>query len=1177
MIVTQPIAHVKEERMLVDTGACRTVFRKDAFPGTQAQQTEIEMDLRTITDERIQQFGEKNVSVTMPGGRNMRLRGQVTDVGTSALSIGASNQSGLTAVFGPSGAYLSKTEPPIPLDAQKFEKEGNLFYMRVKENYPIPTTTLQKTQWIAPAVDASQQQEMGDGHLVPFDADTEQYYSAIDRGEAVPFRIHIRRVENARQHRVPIATDPCRWSQVFRRVTRDADTRELLQDIRKDEPAADFNWTAFVPGGPRNLEIEFHYTDQIEDDATLLELIGPAAPEEDAQVLLDVPQRPDMNTVMRHNLTHCDYASWCEHCRQGRGRGPLHHGEPLIGEDRFEMDYTYWSQAGLPTNTEDGSAACSLTIIQRKTGMPEATVVERKGPWPYAIALAASFINVCSRETELVIRGDGEHALQQLIRHVAEKLVRGGKTVKVESTAVASHQSIGGAERCHESIGNIVRVLVSYVQHHSGYNILPKTRLFPWVIRHSAYLLGHHYKRREGVTPFRILNGHDVKDKLAPFGECVQAKVADIKKQGKSAPRWFRGIYVGVSEINATSIVLTESGYVTTRVISRLAAEAQWDAEFLGRVCGSPWSRTEGIKDNARLRAVQSDSTAEAIPMGVPLLTPPTPKGPDSSSSDSSDSPGPQAGRRKRTSPSSPSAAGPLPAGAPANATPPVAPVGPAAPMQVNISSRGGTASPTTSLFMPTPPLPPAVPATPGMAAPMSVSSGAAPTPPLLPNYLSAPMSPGQGGAASRTPRRTLAPGVVVKGSPSQKRSSDLGIEQYEFDMAHALRGSSAASASSSAVPPKAAAAASSSAASAPAVPISAPGTAPVPGPKARTGGVIGGLIQYDLKTADVPKDNGIYAVEDALQWLDVRPDRHATRLVEIEKLENFQCFFPKYRSELEPGAWVYEYLWVETPGKSRLTLQDRRTYGDPDEITHCPTPSAETNNLMEYISIHYNMPMWVWDVVSAYPHSPESRENVYMRPPKEWNYHDKDKMVWWMRSALYGRRSAGANFRDFLEEIIMATPMLGMVRGVTEPCCYCSSTGEDELRLTHHIDDGRIVANREHGPLMISHLATFMLLKVSRPILPGTAVKHLGRTKIRLERGWVTIPDGKHVTNVFQRIGYGTDRAPGRSVPTPGVKRVGNEVQNMDMQVPEQDFRSAVGSLIYFALDIELLAYTVK
>ena len=125
---------------------------------------------------------------------------------------------------------------------------------------------------------------------------------------------------------------------------------------------------------------------------------------------------------------------------------------------------------------------------------------------------------------------------------------------------------------------------------------------------------------------------------------------------------------------------------------------------------------------------------------------------------------------------------------------------------------------------------------------------------------------------------------------------------------------------------------------------------------------------------------------------------------------------------------------------------------------------------------------------------------------------------MWWMRSALYGRSSAGATFRDFLEEIIMATPELNMVRGVTEPCCYCSSAEGDKLRLTHHIDDGRIVANRDHGPLMLSRLATFLLLKVSKPIMAGSAVKHLGRMKVRLERGWVTIPDSKHVTNVFHQ-----------------------------------------------------------
>ena len=91
------------------------------------------------------------------------------------------------------------------------------------------------------------------------------------------------------------------------------------------------------------------------------------------------------------------------------------------------------------------------------------------------------------------------------------------------------------------------------------------------------------------------------------------------------------------------------------------------------------------------------------------------------------------------------------------------------------------------------------------------------------------------------------------------------------------------------------------------------------------------------------------------------------------------------------------------------------------------------------------------------------------------------------MEKALYGRRNAGACVRDFLEEITINTPKYQMVRGDAEPCAFRSICELDvgRIAMTHHID-GRIVADDRAGPKLISHLATYMLLKVSEPVGVG-------------------------------------------------------------------------------------------
>lgn len=55
---------------------------------------------------------------------------------------------------------------------------------------------------------------------------------------------------------------------------------------------------------------------------------------------------------------------------------------------------------------------------------------------------------------------------------------------------------------------------------------------------------------------------------------------------------------------------------------------------------------------------------------------------------------------------------------------------------------------------------------------------------------------------------------------------------------------------------------------------------------------------------------------------------------------------------------------------------------------------------------------------MSPFPHA-EARENVYMRAPKgkinqDWN--NCAGTVWKLAESLYGRRTAGANFRDLFE-----------------------------------------------------------------------------------------------------------------------------------------------------------------
>ena len=79
---------------------------------------------------------------------------------------------------------------------------------------------------------------------------------------------------------------------------------------------------------------------------------------------------------------------------------------------------------------------------------------------------------------------------------------------------------------------------------------------------------------------------------------------------------------------------------------------------------------------------------------------------------------------------------------------------------------------------------------------------------------------------------------------------------------------------------------------------------------------------------------------------------------------------------------------------------------------------------------------------------------------------------MWQLPQALYGRRTAGSNFRDFWEALICALPDVAMVRGKLEPCAYRSTT--TDLVVIHHVDDGRLCGNQEALNTAMTCLARF-------------------------------------------------------------------------------------------------------
>ena len=137
-------------------------------------------------------------------------------------------------------------------------------------------------------------------------------------------------------------------------------------------------------------------------------------------------------------------------------------------------------------------------------------------------------------------------------------------------------------------------------------------------------------------------------------------------------------------------------------------------------------------------------------------------------------------------------------------------------------------------------------------------------------------------------------------------------------------------------------------------------------------------------------------------------------RLEEIEKLRLFKAFRPLLLSQVPESAKIFRFLWVESPLKSRLTLQDRKSEHAEREITHVPTPSALTNAVLEFLAFWWGWPLVQFDIVAAFPHAAEQQPDVYMWPPLEWVQRFGAALeaatqtfgIWWQASTG-GRRRA--------------------------------------------------------------------------------------------------------------------------------------------------------------------------
>ena len=690
-----------------------------------------------------------------------------------------------------------------------------------------------------------------------------------------------------------------------------------------------------------------------------------------------------------------------------------------------------------------------------------------------------------TRQLQVELRGDAEHALMALLHEVVADLRKRGIDANAQQAPKGSHQSIGGAEKSHDIVAGFVRTMASVIHENTGMWIKPRSRLFTWMLRHAGYLATNFHVRKGGQTAYFVLNGCDCKQALVQFGEVVLFKPGDANMKSKALPRWEKGVWVGVQDLDKSHIVLTEAGYKTARDISRLAAEQQWDAKLLEKVAGVPWSRGEGSTSS---KVPQLRSGMLATPAPTTRGTEPAPGTPATGLA-GEEAPGTQ-------NSASAASAGEGVQNGPGQASDPN--IQPSTANQTAMRTATGSANAAEQ-----------------MDIDKQVSKRAAETDQAEPN------TPRQ--LARTTP--TGSPEVVARSRAAEwKPDEESGTKRW------------------------------------------------------KPTGTLAGLIEQAqvFLEHEVP-DSMIGGVEELYAPKRTDEERRELRSEEVDKLDGFGAFVARPRSEVPAGERIYKHTWVDTDEKSRLTVKDLRRFGDKDDQQrHCPTPTRWSNSIVEYYAAVTGYPMVVFDVVSAFIHAAEQDDKIFMEPPDEWfekHSIERGTMVWHMIRALYGRRTAGSDFRDLFEALVCSAKQRGFKKCEAEPCFYFNEQTRE--LVSHHIDDGRIVGPSSEISATLAYLARYLLLKCSQEITSGCKVKYLGRMKERLEDGWRTDPSPKLLHQAMEAVGY-DKQAPGKVPPTPGVKRPTGKADPSPI-AKVFGYRSATGSLIYLSQDIEIIAFAVK
>ena len=1100
---------------MIDSGACESVSPLDGLPGKVNPQGKI--DLYAVQGTPLQVYGSRETSVKI--GPNFAepavLKTHAADVHETVLSVKNMLDRGQDVHFTRKGSWIQDDAGNI----RQLIEAGKRFYL------PFQTTEGSKkpASIIAPVTSPSAS------------GSTSSWKPSLNlpsKRDDIPFVVK-EIVGNAIKEIFQVAPIDDRWDSE-RAMPRSPDAFD-----RALEPFIDIdNMVVESAESPAQAPGEEDEDEELFPDSMTLDEVAKSDPQ---PMLMAAPNKPSPEEVARHEIDHLTYAPWCTHCVKGRGKQKPHRRPTEDKKPVVQLDFAFYTKDG-ELRKEEGAGnnarlhtvlngVCSETLWPLCVYLPSKAT---RGNCEYTLRCVEIWINNLNHP-HVIIRTDNEPSILLLANKLQQRL--GPERVTLQSSPKYDPQSLGLIEGRNGFFAGLVRTHLSVLQErYPELQMNAENKLFPWLLKYLSWALPRYYVQPNNqLTSYRLVRGVEYGGETGVFGEVVLAKIPRTSNKAKS--RWVLCVWVGKTDSNDSHICLCEEGAAEYRTVRRLPHDTRFRSEVMSRIAGTPWNRHEGVQEPAP--AVTSEV--------VPMLVNNPPGTPGASEDEAEES---QAGSPAQS-----------PAGATGASTPQSQYIGTPEDSDVGDDSA-----------VPNPPSPQReAPIVPPVSMPFGMN--AVPLPPQQ-----APSVPAQ--------KRVMgdAPPTSAK---VQKLQHESGT-----DMVSAIKkwASDPSSIIDDVVQKKQKSAGSTA--------RLMPTAAPALRLDSQQISAITGWANDPMSTVA-----SIVDALEALQFIDPKCDLvRKSREEELSKLEGFSTFVPRLKDELiGSGCIVRNGVWVDKAKpegiKSRFTCADIKPKGAKgDHNTFMPTPHSVSHKILELKALKNNWCVKTADIVSAFliaeDPGDENGQPVFIRAPSEYqpflekwigNLSPKDKELWSNKTYrdvalqisgnIYGRRTAGATFRNRFEEVLTNAPGFEFRRGTRDATVYvCQRTG---ATLLHHVDDVRCCASESDTARLWDYLRTKLPLKEGPLEKANTQIEVLGRAKIRTMDSIVTLPSEHRIDAICSAVGLTRDSKPA-AYASKRVELTEEGAKELDEEQASR-YRSGAGSAIYLSLDRRDVMYAVK